>query len=591
MKISRKDPPKPTPAEHTVAAMPVIGTPLRLARRGPRTKETNLFRGGSARRDGSMGLRMLAAGRYGLGSVIGRGATGMVYRAYDHVLNRPVAVKLFLAAPSGVVSRQHREVLTQAGLDHPALVSVYDVGEEHGQVFLVMQLVEGQTLAEQLIDAPLTVGETLRLGAVLGDAVAHMHAQGVIHRDIKPSNVLLDAAQRPFLTDFGVAAVLTDSAQLTEPGTVLGTAAYLAPEQVRGERLSPAVDVYALGLVLLECLTGRREYPGPAPEAAVARLHRRPEVPLQLPNSIVRLLTAMTDDDPARRPGADQLSRQLRTLTGDESPGLPAAVGPAPATHPGPFLPFPPQLPSTGTELDTGAEDSETGRVLDPVELPVAGPATSPGTGLLAAVPTGPDLTGPTPGEPSAAAPQAATAASARHRRRCLLAAAALLLALAIGIPVEIITSGAPDRATDTRSPRAQPAPGATSPGAAGLVDGASQAPGPGVSGVASPPTQAERQQLAASGTPVAVSRPRPAVPTMVQSPAPGPVLVPPALPQLQAPAAVSEPTRVPTRAAASRAQIEAGKAAARQFREDFAGNNASPDQGYGYYYYYGVGR
>ena len=122
-----------------------------------------------------------------------------------------------------------------------------------------------------------------RIGARLADALAHVHAGGIIHRDLKPANVLLGADGRPRLADFGIARAL-DGTAVTGTGYVVGTAAYLAPEQVRGEWVGPAADVYALGLVLLEALTGRREYPGALVESATARLHRPPGIPEHLPS-------------------------------------------------------------------------------------------------------------------------------------------------------------------------------------------------------------------------------------------------------------------------------------------------------------------
>ena len=175
----------------------------------------------------------------------------------------------------GSEARNRREVLTLAALSHPGLVTVYDVGDDHGRAYFVMQLIEGDTLAQRIRRGPLPLGDVIALGAALADALAYVHRRGVVHRDVKPGNVLLDADGRAHLSDFGIAAV-RDAAPVTAAGMVIGTASYLSPEQVRGESVDPAVDIYALGLVLIECITGRREYPGNALEAAVARLHRRP---------------------------------------------------------------------------------------------------------------------------------------------------------------------------------------------------------------------------------------------------------------------------------------------------------------------------
>ena len=263
-------------------------------------------------------------GRYTVGDLIGRGGAADVFRARDELLGRDVAIKMFNAAGSvvaenaspgdpadpaekigdieeGQEARHRREVLTLAGLSHPGLVTVYDVGDEDGRAYFVMQLIEGDTLAQRIRAGPLPVVDVVALGAALADALAYVHRRGVVHRDVKPGNVLLDAEGRAHLSDFGIAAV-HDAAPVTAAGMVIGTASYLSPEQVRGEPIDGAVDIYALGLVLIECLTGRREYPGNALEAAVARLHRRPVVPPGLPPGLEVLLTAMTADEPGDRP-------------------------------------------------------------------------------------------------------------------------------------------------------------------------------------------------------------------------------------------------------------------------------------------------
>jgi len=261
------------------------------------------------------GLPVLIAGRYLVGPLLGRGGAAEVYRAHDQVLGRAVAVKLFL---SGVTTtdprRQHREVTTLAGLSHPGLVTLYNAGEQDGRAFFVMQLVAGRTLADRLRDNPLPAAETAQLGIDLADALAYVHAHGVIHRDIKPANVLLDEHHRPHLSDFGIATMI-DSTQITHTGLMIGTAAYLSPEQVRGHPVGPAADIYALGLVLIECLTGQREYPGQPMEAALARLHRQPHVPQDLPTPMTAVLQAMTAADPDQRPTAAEVSTWLREDT------------------------------------------------------------------------------------------------------------------------------------------------------------------------------------------------------------------------------------------------------------------------------------
>ncbi|MDN5747966.1 MAG: serine/threonine protein kinase [Pseudonocardia sp.] len=243
-------------------------------------------------------------GCYVLGPVVGIGSTAMVHRGRDLRDDHPVAIKLFHAGASlDELCRQRRETETLAALDHPGLVRLRDGGVEDGRAFVVTDLVEGLTLAERITDGALTPEQVRRLGAELAAALAHVHAAGVVHRDVKPANVLLGDGSRARLADFGIARAL-GSASITGEGTVVGTAAFLAPEQARGEQVGPPADVYALGLVLLEALTGRREYPGHMIESASARLHRRPEVPDGLPHGLSDRLRAMTADDPRHRPSA-----------------------------------------------------------------------------------------------------------------------------------------------------------------------------------------------------------------------------------------------------------------------------------------------
>ena len=254
-------------------------------------------------------------GRYRLGPRLGGGGAADVFRAEDERLARPVAVKLFRGDAAEQLQRHEAEMRTLASLEHPNLVSVYDAGttEDTDQPYLVMQLVDGPTLAEELRDGPLPADRVARYGAALADALAYVHAQGFVHRDVKPANVLLADDGRVHLADFGIAR-LVDSAHTTRTGEVLGTPAYFAPEQVAGEPLGAPVDVYSLGMVLLECLTGQRSFEGTAMEVAVARLARDPEVPDRLPAPWRRLLRAMTARDPAHRPSAAQVADALRAI-------------------------------------------------------------------------------------------------------------------------------------------------------------------------------------------------------------------------------------------------------------------------------------
>jgi serine/threonine protein kinase len=257
----------------------------------------------------------LLDGRYRLGAVLGSGGAAEVIRAVDERLDRAVAVKLFRGDVADQLQRHEEEMRTLARLAHAGLVTVFDAGtdDETQRPYLVMQLVEGSTLAEQLRRGPLPAMRTAQIGASLADALAYVHQQGLVHRDVKPANVLIGTDARVHLADFGIARIV-DSAHVTRTGDVLGTPAYFAPEQVSGEPVGPPADVYALGLILLECLTGQREYDGTPIEVAMARLTRPPEIPTQLPGIWQDLLAGMTAREPGARVPAEQAAERLRRI-------------------------------------------------------------------------------------------------------------------------------------------------------------------------------------------------------------------------------------------------------------------------------------
>ncbi|OLF07882.1 serine/threonine-protein kinase [Actinophytocola xanthii] len=277
----------------------------------------------------------LLGNRYRLGALLGRGGAADVHEAREVHSGRQVAVKLFRSG--GDVADRTRfaaEAELLAGLSHPRLVPVYDVQLDADPPYLVMRLVPGGTMRDSIERGPLAPSRVADLGAQLTDALAHIHARGVIHRDIKPSNVLIGSDGACYLTDFGIAKVM-GTVDRTGSNELIGTARYLAPEQVRGEGTGPAVDVYALGLVMLECLTGRPEYTGTDVEIALARLSRAPRVPEALPTAWRTLLTAMTATDPRARPPAWECAPTLRTIAGT----VPAEALPHPEARPTPEEP------------------------------------------------------------------------------------------------------------------------------------------------------------------------------------------------------------------------------------------------------------
>ncbi|MFF3518636.1 protein kinase [Streptomyces sp. NPDC002573] len=251
------------------------------------------------------------SGRYRLGARIGSGGMADVYEGVDTRLRRPVAVKVFRPGTDPQTEdRLTAEAVLLARLQHPGLVTVYDAGRHDDRTYLVMQLIKGPTLRSLLACGALPERRVVDVGAALARVLAYVHRADVVHRDIKPSNILLDSAGAPHLADFGIAR-LANATRHTAADVLIGTAAYLAPEQVEGRRIGPAADVYALGLVLLECLKGELEYQGTPLEATVARLHRPPEVPTWLPSELAALLRAMTAQDPEARPDAEQCAQAL----------------------------------------------------------------------------------------------------------------------------------------------------------------------------------------------------------------------------------------------------------------------------------------
>jgi serine/threonine protein kinase len=269
----------------------------------------------------------LLDGRYRMGERLGGGAVADVYKALDDRLQRPVAIKVFRGDAADQLQRHEAEMRTLAALDHPSLVTVFDAGtdEETNRPFLVMQLVEGPTLGAELRSGSLTPERSARYGAELAEALGYVHERGLVHRDVKPANVLISEDGRVHLADFGIAR-LVDSAHETKTGDVLGTPAYFAPEQVAGETVGPPADIYALGIVLFECLTGRRPFEGTAVEVAMARVAREPEIPPDLPESWRDLIGAMTRRVPAARPTAAQVAGALRRLAAGESLGQTMAM-------------------------------------------------------------------------------------------------------------------------------------------------------------------------------------------------------------------------------------------------------------------------
>src|SRR4051794_30484428 len=243
----------------------------------------------------------LVLGRYRLGARLGSGGFGTVFAARDERLGRPVAVKVIPSA-GPAPERGAREALAAARLDHPGIVAVFDAGEEGDARYLVSELVEGRTLDRLEADGALSDRDVVRIGLMLAAALGHARDRGVIHRDVKPQNVIVphdrdDDRAAAKLADFGIAH-LADDDSLTRTGDVVGTLAYMAPEQAAGERVDDRADLYALALVLYEALAGTNPVRAGSPAATARRVgtvlpplgRARPDLPEGLCQALDRAL-------------------------------------------------------------------------------------------------------------------------------------------------------------------------------------------------------------------------------------------------------------------------------------------------------------
>ena len=266
-----------------------------------------------------------AASRYQLMEVLGRGGMGVVYRALDRKLGREVALKTLAGGrvvTSAMRERQLREARAVARLEHPGIVQLYDCFEDGGQLFLTMRIVRGPTLSSVIAQGPMAPAEAARIVAEVARTLAYAHEQGVTHRDIKPGNILLEQG-RPVLMDFGLAlSADSDDMRLTAEGQIMGTPAYMAPEQITGETegAGPAVDQYALGVTLYELLAGEPPYTSTNRSALFAAvLAGRPApLPRAVPKELGRICArAIARSPSARFAGVSELATALdRWLAG-----------------------------------------------------------------------------------------------------------------------------------------------------------------------------------------------------------------------------------------------------------------------------------
>ncbi|WP_433299606.1 serine/threonine-protein kinase [Actinoplanes sp. CA-030573] len=380
-------------------------------------------------------------GRYRLDERIAGGGMGDVWRGTDEVLGRTVAVKILLPAlldEPGFAERFRGEARTMATINHPGVVDVYDYSSDEQLAFLVMEYVEGDALSRTLSRVGrLTPARTMALIAQAADALQAAHANGIIHRDVKPGNLLVRPNGTLVLTDFGIARSALVG-QLTVAGSVLGTASYISPEQASGDVATPASDVYALGVVAYQCLSGHRPFDGATPiEIAMKHVRETPRpLPADIPPSVrVIVERALAKDPAARWPSASAMAAVAR-----QAAQALAATGQQPAGQPvraaGPVSPAP--RPPSGPPM-AGVSGSPVTGTARPPYPPVPRPVS--GARGAASVPSGPPVQPQQPYRPPYAPVQPAPAAKPESSAgRQVLIVLAVVLALLVLLCAGVIS-------------------------------------------------------------------------------------------------------------------------------------------------------
>ncbi|HEY2420473.1 MAG TPA: Stk1 family PASTA domain-containing Ser/Thr kinase [Neobacillus sp.] len=267
------------------------------------------------------------SGRYKVLEMIGGGGMANVYLAHDMILDRDVAVKMLrldFANDEEFIRRFHREAQSATSLAHPNIVNIYDVGEENDLYYIVMEYVEGQTLKQYIQqNSPLRVENTIEIMSQLTSAISHAHQNNIIHRDIKPHNILIDLNGNVKITDFGIAMALS-ATSITQTNSVLGSVHYLSPEQARGGMANRKSDIYSLGIVMFELLTGRLPFSGES-AVSIALKHLQSDTPSvrrwnpAIPQSVENIVLKATAKDPFHRyNSADEMEEDLRTALNPE---------------------------------------------------------------------------------------------------------------------------------------------------------------------------------------------------------------------------------------------------------------------------------
>lgn len=346
----------------------------------------------------------MLAGRYRLDELIGRGGTGEVWRGYDLRPGWAVAVKILAPTVADAATRERfaREARTAARVVHPNVVTVLDMGEHEDRPYLVMELLTGRDLAAELAGrGPLSVSETCHLAGQAALGLDAAHRAGVVHRDVKPANLHLGATGTLKVVDFGTARVATEAAmRLTSAGSVIGTAAYLSPEQILGEPGDAASDLYALGCVCYELLCGRPPFAGPATEVISQHVRDRPD-PLrryrpEVPVELERLVLALLEKDPGARPTGGEVVRLLAgtarhaSATRDVAPPTPAPTSAydtvSPTATP---TPTPTAYDTVSSRATPGPMPVSAYDAVSPRATPGPVPTPAPGAGVLSALTRG----------------------------------------------------------------------------------------------------------------------------------------------------------------------------------------------------------
>ena len=261
-------------------------------------------------------------GRYIIKSELGRGGMATVYLAFDPSFNREVAVKVLpreMLHDPQFRARFEREIKMAAGLEHPSIIPVYDVGEDEGQPYFVMRLMTGGSLSDLISQGRIDLEETARIVSKVAQGLTYAHKKHVIHRDLKPDNILFDDNGDPFISDFGVARLAESSGSLTGSG-VIGTPAYMSPEQAQGLELDSRSDIYGLGVIVYQMLSGRQPYSADTPMGVVIKhvtepvpeiLNMAPNLPLEVDQLIKR---AMAKDRNKRYETAVDLAKAMNMV-------------------------------------------------------------------------------------------------------------------------------------------------------------------------------------------------------------------------------------------------------------------------------------